>query len=155
MQEEITCTDLHGGACRREGQHKPTTSKMMSQTGNAPQWSAFTKHRTGLWDWKLWCLCDKDCEECLYAPFLNPKELPTIPSQHWHVGSLFLVKGLGFPHARTDLAFLIPEQITPLLHTHPYVPQKLRTLFLLQAHGDRWYLPSFFGQLKVDCLCFP
>lgn len=36
-QEEITCTDLHGGTCTQEGQHKPMTSKMKLQTGNAPK----------------------------------------------------------------------------------------------------------------------
>lgn len=94
------------------------------------------------------CLPGRICEKCLYALCLNPRELPTnLPLPSTYIQGLSLVKGLGFPHARTDLAFLTAEQITPLTHTHPYVPPKLKTLFLLQAHGDRWYIPSFFGRL--------
>lgn len=47
-EEETTCTVEHGGASAQEGQHKPMTSKMKLQTGNAPQQSVFIKNGTSL-----------------------------------------------------------------------------------------------------------
>lgn len=44
----------------------------------------------------------------------------------------------GFPYTRTDYS--------PYSHTPLRSPKKLRTLFLLQAHEDRWYLPSLFWE---------
>lgn len=69
-----------------------------------------------------------------------------LPSPQLFPGTFSCKKKLGFPHTRTDLAFLTQNRLLPLLTHILTFPKKLRTLFLLQAHEDRWYLSSLFWE---------